>query len=47
MAYAHVHGDMALGNLVEHLPAGALRILVEYLPHHGQFNDTEFPASLK
>jgi hypothetical protein len=47
MAYAHVQGDMALGNLVEHLPAGALRMLVEYLPHHGQFNDTEFPASLK
>jgi hypothetical protein len=37
---------MALGNLVEHLPAGALRMLVEYLPRHGQFNDTEFPASL-
>src|SRR6266568_2003780 len=47
MAYAHVHGDMALGNLIEHFPAGALRILVEYLPHHSQFNDTEYPASLK
>ena len=47
MAYAPVHGDRALGTLVEDLPAGALRMLVEYLPPPGQCHDTEFPARLK
>jgi len=47
MAHAHVHGDLTLDNLVEHDPAGALRVLVEHLPHDGQLNGTEFPTSLK
>jgi hypothetical protein len=47
MADAYLKRCRTLGDLVAQHPTGALRVLVEYLPHEGHLNDAELSASLK
>ena len=47
MADASLKRCRTLGDLVAQHPTGALRVLVESLPHEGHLNDTELSASLK
>jgi len=47
MADAYLKRCRTLGDLVTQHPTGALRVLVEYLPHEGHLNDAELSASLK
>jgi hypothetical protein len=47
MADAYLKRCRTLGDLIAQHPTGALRVLVEYMPHEGHLHDAELSASLQ